>query len=66
MHIYWDTAPVIGYYTTSLASKFDIDRIAISRHSFVYGVINDFVDHVMKTADISVADIHSRAFANGF
>jgi hypothetical protein len=44
----------------------DFDLVAKFGEVFVNRVIENLEDHVMKTALIRVADVHSRALPHGF
>ena len=42
------------------------DVVAETGEGFVDGVVHDFIDEVMETTVADVADVHGRAFADGF
>ena len=42
----------------------DVDDLGVTGHHFVDRVIDDFVHQVMQAADVAVADVHARSFAD--
>ena len=62
------TTAIITYCCTAIGIQRNIYRIGITGHSLVYGIINNFVNHMVqtRTALAHVTDIHSGAFFNRF
>src|SRR6266700_4659543 len=43
-----------------------LDGVTVSGKSFVYGVVDDFINQMMKTHITGRTDVHCRSFANRF
>lgn len=61
-----NTAPVIPHGDRSIGIDDDVNAVAMAGKAFVDGVVDDFIDHMVKTRTvIGVADIHTGTLANG-
>jgi hypothetical protein len=61
-----DSASVVFNSDPTVFGDGDVDGVAVTGESFVDRVVNDFINEVMKSAGSGGADIHTRAFTNGF
>ena len=59
-----NTASVIGDGYASVFLQFNQNGIAISRHSFVHGVIHNLVNQMMQSALIGRTDVHTRSLSH--
>ena len=66
VHIHGDTASVVDHAYRVVLVDCHFDMRAEARKSLVDGVVNNFIDKMMKSFGADVADIHCRAFAHGF
>ncbi|MNL77981.1 hypothetical protein D3C87_2042720 [compost metagenome] len=66
MDVRRDTATVVGHGDGAIGIERDGDDIGMAGQGLIDRVVDDFVDHVMKTgAVIRITDIHAGALANG-
>ena len=56
---------VIGYFDDLTGEYPHVDLVAVTRQSFVYGVVDYLVYEVMKSRGSGGTDIHTGAFADG-
>jgi hypothetical protein len=59
-------AAVVFHRTASVNVNTDDYRIASAGHRLVYGVVKHFINQMMQSALLAVADIHLRPLANSF
>ena len=60
-----DAPAVIAYGDAGIGVDFDVYRVGMAGKGLIDSVIDDLIDHVVKTRTIvRVADIHAGAFAN--
>jgi hypothetical protein len=64
MHFRRDAAAIVGDRYGTVVVDADVNFGAISRERFVTGVVDNFVDQVMKAIDTRGADVHRRTFSN--
>ena len=55
-----NAAPVVLNRHRIIEVDCDIDQVAISGQCFVYGVVHDFIHHLMQAIFVVVANIHAR------
>ena len=60
------TSAVVGYAHYTILMDSDLDLVTIAGHRFIYAIVNDLADKVMKPPLISAADIHAGAHAHRF
>ena len=66
MDVGWDAAPVVGDGHRTIGVEADRDAGRIASERLVNGIIDDFIDHMMKAgAVIGIADIHAWPLADG-
>ena len=53
-----DAASVVADGYPAVGLEPDLNAVALSRHRFIDGVIDDFIDEVMEPARIGRADVH--------
>ena len=59
-----NTAAIIGHTHRAITVQNNFDNIAIPGQSFIDGVINNLIDHMVETGTvIGITNIHTRAFA---
>ena len=58
------SSAVIGYFDNVSGEDFHLDFGAVPRESFVYRVIDDFINEMMQTGRASRTDIHTGALAD--
>ena len=61
-----DAAAVVADGDRIVLVEFDLNPVGVAGDGFVHGVVKHLGHHVVKRAFIRAADIHARAFANGF
>ena len=66
LYIYRNSSSIISYGNGVILMNFNSNGITKSGQSLVYGVIHDFINQMMQTANGSTSDIHSRSFPNRF
>ena len=66
MHVYRDTAAVVGYRDRVIGMNPYLDRVAIAGKRFVDGVVDNLVHQMMQAARARRADIHTRPLAHRF
>lgn len=66
MDIYRDAASVIPHCDALVFVNGNNNPAAFTRQGFIYGIINDLINEVMKRFDIGTANIHARAAAHCF
>ena len=61
-----DAAAVVGHGDRSVGIEGDRHEICMTGQRLIDGVVDDFVDHVMKTGTIiGIADVHAWSLADG-
>ena len=66
MDIDRDAAAVVRHGDGIVDVDDDFDVVAVAGERFVDGVVHDFIDKMVETTLMCVANIHGRAFADGF
>ena len=69
MYIYRDTSSIIfhsTYFTILTIFKVYMDIVTETGHGFINGIIQDFVDKMVKTIDTCRTNVHSRSLSYGF
>lgn len=61
VHAHRNAAPVVADGNRVVHVDGDLDVLAVSRQGLVNGIVNYFVDKLMESIHIRVADIHARA-----
>jgi hypothetical protein len=64
VHLHRNTSTVVGDLDPTLWGYEDIDVVAVTGKCFVDGVVDNFINQVVKAARTGRADIHSGALAN--
>jgi hypothetical protein len=62
--INWNSAAVINYFNPTIGHQGYVDFSAIPSKGFIYRVIHDFINQVMKAAFAGRADIHTWALSD--
>ena len=65
VHVGGDAPPVVGDGARAVVAEHDADGVAVAGHRFIDGVVDHFVDAVMKAADVGAADVHGGTLADG-
>ena len=66
MLVYGDTTTIVRNRYRFIGMNRDLDAAAMTGQRFVYRVVHHLENHVMQTGTIvSIADVHSRPFADG-
>ena len=66
MDIDRNTAAIIRHGDGVIDIDNDFDVAAVAGERFVNGIVDDFIDEMVEAAFMCVANIHGRAFADGF
>ena len=66
LYIYRNSSSIIPYGNGIILMNSYGNGITKSGQSLVYGVIHDFINQMMQTANGGTSDIHSRSFSNRF
>ncbi len=61
-----DAAAVIRDLQIAVVVELDLDAVGVTGDRLVHGVIKDFREEVVQRLFVGTADIHARAFADGF
>src|SRR5690349_18674352 len=61
-----NTAPIVSDGNTAIDVNGHFYLVAESGEMFVDRIVDDFINHVMQTALVRVADIHARALPDRF
>jgi len=61
-----DAAAIIVDRQIAVLMQFDLDARRMARNRLVHGVVEDFGEEVMQRLFVGAANIHARAFADGF
>ena len=66
MDVHGNAAAVVRHGDGVVDVDDDFDVVAVAGERFVDGVVHDFVDEMVEASLMGVADVHGRAFADGF
>ena len=64
MYVHGNAATVIPHRNAVVHVQDDFNLVAEAGHGFIYGVVDHFVDKMMKTMDVRAAYIHGRPLAD--
>ena len=60
------TAAIVNHGNGFIGMDFDLDRVAVTGQGLVDGIIHHLEHHMVQAGTvIGIANVHSRAFANG-
>ena len=62
----WDASAIVLNADPAGLGDGDLDGIAVTSECFVYGVVYDLIDQVVKAARARRTDVHAGTFSNGF
>jgi hypothetical protein len=65
VHVDGDSSPVVDDADAAISLKSYVDLAGVTSHCFIYRVVYDLVDKVVKASLACGADIHAWAFTNG-
>jgi hypothetical protein len=66
MKIYRDTAAVVGYANNVSLFDTNVDLAAVTGKSFVYTVIDNLIDQMVKSVGACCPYVHTGTFPDGF
>ncbi len=66
VHFDRDATAVVAYFDAAVFHDGDLDFVAVARHGFIDGVVDNFPDEVVEAALTGGAYVHAGAQADGF
>ena len=67
MHVHRNTAAVVGHgHGVAVLVERDGDGVGVAVEVLIHGVIDDLPDEMVQPLGVHAADVHGRAFADGF
>jgi hypothetical protein len=66
VHVYRDSAAVIGDLDVSGFGDYNLDAVAVTCESFINRVVDNFIDEVVKSSGSGRSDVHTGTLANCF
>ena len=61
-----NAAAVVAHQHAIAPQHFQMDRVGVTRHSLVHGVVQHLGHEMMQGPLVGAADVHAGAFPNGF
>jgi hypothetical protein len=66
MYIHRDTAAIVGYANNVSLFDTHVNLVAVSGKGFIYTVIDNLIDQMVKPVRASCSDIHTWTLSDGF